>query len=180
MFRKAILKAAGFSQACTCAWFRNRLQEEFCVDVPCIHARTIWTRKHRPVHGKRRWQSVPKVDFGLTRHSPQKWRNSTVREEEIAWCRLLHDQATNATLHTSGPHKLVFSCFVPMNWVSMPRRGNGRSPGRIIALTYVRVLDVVPRTFHGNLGRFRAAGVEVALVAEYPKCKRGLRPGMGR
>ena len=44
--------------------------------------------------------------------------------------------------------------------------GKRRNPSRIIALMDVCVFGFMPCTFHGNLGRFRAAGDDVALVAE--------------
>ena len=37
---------------------------------------------------------------------------------------LHHDQATNATIHNQGLHRVIYSCFVPMNRVCMSRRGD--------------------------------------------------------
>ena len=36
---------------------------------------------------------------------------------------LHHDQATNATFHKQEPHKIIYSCFVPVIRVCMSRRG---------------------------------------------------------
>ena len=48
------------------------------------------------------------------------------REPDATECEeaiLHHDQATNATLHKQGPHKIIYSCFVPVIRVCMSRRG---------------------------------------------------------
>ena len=45
--------------------------------------------------------------------------DATEYEETI----LHHDQATNATFPKQGPHKIIYSCFVPMIRARMSRRG---------------------------------------------------------